>query len=386
MISILAQRQIGTAPREKHAHPSLASNVMLGVCAPAIPSTGRTTPGPTSGSSKPQQLCRLQAELLDQCGHLASRQLCPTGMSAANACMEEHLCDEYEGPVALLKEAHKATCSRGSTKLLLTVLDNSTMIHGGREPMAAVLCVGDCRLMLLRRTQPKGSRSGRVGRFELIYSSNAPGEPGGVSPPAASSGFQKYVLPAFQCLDKTGTSSDDEAVERALNSGGTVRCITVRRGDILVLWSIGLGVPSPERTAEICTEALGASAPRSSTSLPIAHSQLHSLGCRLLSKACARLDASVVVAEVVEWAHSADHEEKERRIAFPEPKEDMFDDVAAPFAQTPPQPARPPVLPPVVSQCRVVTSPPSTPSTSTGSFISAGFSPHSPMPAYVRAR
>jgi len=350
-------------------------------------------PEPHVGSTEPQQLCRLQAELLDQCSERASRQLSPTGLSAVQAAfMGESICDEYEGPVALLKDAHQATYNRGSTKLLMTVLDNGTMIHGGREPMAAVICVGDCRLMLLRRTRPKGARSGRVGRFEVTYSSDAPGEPG--SPPASPNRVEKRVQPAFQCLDKTGTFSDREAVQRALDRGGTVTCITVKKGDILVLWSIGLGIPLPEKVAELCTQALGASAPASHANPPIAHARLRSLGCRLLSEACARLDASVVVAEVVEWVHAAAIEE------------DLFDDVAAPEAQTPPPPQRPPILPPVASQCKTFSSSPSTPSTSAGSFTFApsmpstssgsftsaglssqsGFGVRSPMPAYVRAR
>lgn len=375
-----AQRQAGTAPTQ-HPDPSWASNVMLGVCAPAISSTGVTTLEPNE-----QQPSRLQAELLQQCGDLASRQLNPTDTSVASACMGEHLCEEYEGPVALLKAAHKSTSSQGSTKLLLTVLDNSTMIHGGREPMAAVLSVGDCRLMLLRRTQPKGSRCGRVGRFELTYSSDTLGEPG--SPPASPWASQKRVPPAFQCLDKTGAASDEEAVERALDNGSTVRCITVRKGDILVLWSIGLGVPSPERAAEICTEVLGA---RARSCIPIASSQLRTLGSRFLTEACARLDASIVVAEVVEWTHAADTEDFiDDLTALPVAQTDA----AAPFIEIPMPTEKPPVLP-VVSKCKVVYSPsktpttptsPTTPSTSTSSYTSAGFGPRSPMPTYIRAR
>ncbi|CAK9009778.1 unnamed protein product [Durusdinium trenchii] len=59
--------------------------------------------------------------------------------------------DAYRGPVALLKEAYEETESLGSTTILLAVLDNSTRVHGKLHPMVAVLTIGDCEMLMMRR-------------------------------------------------------------------------------------------------------------------------------------------------------------------------------------------------------------------------------------------
>merc|ERR1719272_440421 len=59
--------------------------------------------------------------------------------------------DAYKGPISLLKEAYEETESFGSTTVLLAALDNSTRIHGKLHPMIAVLSIGDCELLMLRR-------------------------------------------------------------------------------------------------------------------------------------------------------------------------------------------------------------------------------------------
>merc|ERR1740138_232415 len=65
--------------------------------------------------------------------------------------------DRYRGPISLLKEAYEATESKGSTTVLLGALDNSTKIHGKLHPMIAVLSIGDCELLMLRRTHGRQS-------------------------------------------------------------------------------------------------------------------------------------------------------------------------------------------------------------------------------------
>ena len=56
-----------------------------------------------------------------------------------------------------LKEAYEGTESLGSTTVLLAVLDNSTRIHGKLHPMVAVLTIGDCELLMLRRLHGRAS-------------------------------------------------------------------------------------------------------------------------------------------------------------------------------------------------------------------------------------
>merc|ERR1719326_669320 len=89
----------------------------------------------------------LPKELLATLEELAMLQLMPDG--------PDNPADAYRGPVALVKEAYEATESLGSTTVILAVLDNSTRIHGKLHPMIAVLSIGDCELLLLRRTEGK---------------------------------------------------------------------------------------------------------------------------------------------------------------------------------------------------------------------------------------
>lgn len=62
--------------------------------------------------------------------------------------------DTYLGPVPMLRRAFEATESLGSLTVVLAVMDNSTRIHGELHPMIAVITVGDCELLVLRRAQP----------------------------------------------------------------------------------------------------------------------------------------------------------------------------------------------------------------------------------------
>merc|ERR1719504_455592 len=63
--------------------------------------------------------------------------------------------ESYDGPISLMKAAYDNTESLGSTTALLAILDNSTRIHGKLHPMVAVLSVGDCELLVLRRLPGK---------------------------------------------------------------------------------------------------------------------------------------------------------------------------------------------------------------------------------------
>merc|ERR1719203_1970945 len=92
----------------------------------------------------------LPQELLKVCDELAVRQLMPD----AKVPNEE----AYLGPIPLLRRAFEATESLGSLTVVLAIMDNSTMIHGKRHPMIAIVTVGDCELLILRRVEGKTSR------------------------------------------------------------------------------------------------------------------------------------------------------------------------------------------------------------------------------------
>merc|ERR1719162_2780281 len=94
----------------------------------------------------------LPHELLAACNELALDQLFP------DASKQSSKDDPYLGPIPLMKRAFESTESLGSTTVLLGILDNSTRIHGKLHPMIAVLSIGDCELLILRRPKdgPKG--------------------------------------------------------------------------------------------------------------------------------------------------------------------------------------------------------------------------------------
>merc|ERR1719506_3699251 len=71
--------------------------------------------------------------------------------------------EKYRGPVSLLKEAYETTAALGSTTILLGILDNSTRIHGKLHPMVAVLTIGGCELLMLRRMQ------GRQSPYQAVF-------------------------------------------------------------------------------------------------------------------------------------------------------------------------------------------------------------------------
>ncbi|CAE7203353.1 NUF2 [Symbiodinium natans] len=128
----------------KDADATLTSPMLLGVC---------------DGVSQLEEFqmdpSLLPNELLRTCEELAMLQLMPDTNIAPQ--------DQYRGPISLLKEAYQETTSYGSTTVLLAALDNSTRIHGKLHPMIAVLSIGDCELLMLRRT------NGRQSELEAVF-------------------------------------------------------------------------------------------------------------------------------------------------------------------------------------------------------------------------
>merc|ERR1719399_2137971 len=84
----------------------------------------------------------LPNELLNAVEELAVSQLLP-GQET----------DEYCGPISMVRDAYEATEALGSTTLLTAVMDNSTKIHGKLHPMIAVCSIGDCEILILRKTE-----------------------------------------------------------------------------------------------------------------------------------------------------------------------------------------------------------------------------------------
>lgn len=90
---------------------------------------------------------QLPSELLSACQVSAEAQLWPSSQMPSGQPAQQ----KYRGPIELLKEAYESTRSLGSTTVALAAMDNSTVIHGQIHPMVAVLSLGGCELVQLRR-------------------------------------------------------------------------------------------------------------------------------------------------------------------------------------------------------------------------------------------
>jgi len=141
--------------------------------------------------------------------------------------------DSYGGPISLLKEAYEATESLGSTTVLLGILDNSSTVHGQMHPMIAVLTIGDCELLLLRR--PKGPQS----PLEVVFHTetqrvNAEGckqrTEDRVHVPMQLGRVDARVDPDFH---------EDLAIE-VIEKGSAVQVVSTFEGDIAILGSDGV--------------------------------------------------------------------------------------------------------------------------------------------------
>merc|ERR1719265_2143530 len=158
----------------------------------------------------------LPHELLNACQELAMSQLMPGGPTNPS--------DQYRGPISLLTEAYEHTEALGSTTVLLAALDNSTRIHGKLHPMVAVLSIGDCELLMLRRT------NGRQSDLEAVFHTEMQRIDGHVQTPLQLARVDERIDEDF----------DEEIALEVIRKGSAVHCVSAYEGDILVLGSDGV--------------------------------------------------------------------------------------------------------------------------------------------------
>merc|ERR1719460_515168 len=158
----------------------------------------------------------LPHELLRTCEELAMSQLIPDRPVNPQ--------DAYRGPVALLKEAYEETESLGSTTVLLAILDNSTKIHGKLHPMVAVLTIGDCELLMLRRLH------GRQSELQAVFHTEMQRIDGHVQTPLQLARVDERVDPEF----------DEDVALEVIERGSAVHCVSTYEGDIVLLGSDGV--------------------------------------------------------------------------------------------------------------------------------------------------
>mmetsp|Transcript_36013 Transcript_36013/g.83783 ORF Transcript_36013/g.83783 Transcript_36013/m.83783 type:complete len:404 (+) Transcript_36013:36-1247(+) len=275
----------------KDADATLTSPMLLGVC---------------DGVSQLEEFnmdpSLLPNELLRTCEELAMMQLMPD--------MPVSPQDSYRGPISLLKEAYEETESFGSTTVLLAALDNSTRIHGKLHPMIAVLSIGDCELLMLRRT------NGRQSELEAVFHTEMQRIDYNVQTPLQLARVDGRIDEDF----------DESIALEVIEKGSAVHCVSAYEGDILILGSDGVfDNLFLDEIVEICNELLQPShSYEFSATQPLLLSQVAQ---RIVKDSHAKSDAkkggqfldtpigkggkvddtSVVVAEIVEWtdAHRA---------------------------------------------------------------------------------
>lgn len=244
----------------------------------------------------------LPKKLLRHCQDLGVDQLTPAYKSLPQ--------DRYRGPIPLLAQAFEATENTlGSTTATLALLDNSTKIHGKPHPMIAVITVGDCQLLVLRRMKGRGSR------LESVFQTEMQRIDGHLQTPLQIARVNEDIDPNFH----------DDITREVIERGSAVHCVSAYEGDIIVMGTDGVfdNLFCHEVT-QICNHVLQPGRPGN---LPT--QLLKSLGQQIVAAAHAKTahgpantlpdtpigrggkvdDTAVVVAEVVEWTeeHAEEH-------------------------------------------------------------------------------
>mmetsp|Transcript_60679 Transcript_60679/g.130290 ORF Transcript_60679/g.130290 Transcript_60679/m.130290 type:complete len:369 (-) Transcript_60679:123-1229(-) len=158
----------------------------------------------------------LPNELLGKCEELGMCQLMPESTGALRG--------DYQGLIPLVREAFQSSESLGSTTLALAVLDNVTRMHGELRPTIAVISVGDCEVVVLRRTE------GRMSPFRPVFHTEIQRLNGHAQTPLQLVRVDERIDPCFH----EGITVD------VIEKRSAVHCIAAQEGDLLVLGSDGV--------------------------------------------------------------------------------------------------------------------------------------------------
>merc|ERR1712110_1077238 len=151
-------------------------------------------------------------------GRIAFRQLFPL----TDKPLKEE--DAYLGPIPMMKQAFGATESLGSTTVLLCILDNSTRIHGKLHPMIAVLSIGDCEMLILRR--PHGSQTPLQAVFHTEMQ--------------RIDGHAQAPIQVARVDERVDANFDERITYDVIERGSAVHCLSAYEGDIVVAGSDGV--------------------------------------------------------------------------------------------------------------------------------------------------
>eukprot|EP00928_Gymnodinium_smaydae_P072522 TRINITY_DN55873_c0_g1_i1.p1 TRINITY_DN55873_c0_g1~~TRINITY_DN55873_c0_g1_i1.p1 ORF type:complete len:443 (+),score=87.90 TRINITY_DN55873_c0_g1_i1:121-1329(+) len=157
----------------------------------------------------------LPQELLSAAGELCFDQLFPA--------MNRQPVD-YKGPIPLMLEAFESTECLGSTTVLLSILDNSTKIHGKLHPMIAVISIGDCEVIVLRRI------GGAARPLETVFHTEMQRIDGNAQAP----------LQVARVDERVDENFEDSITLDVIERGSAVHCLSAYEGDIIIQGSDGV--------------------------------------------------------------------------------------------------------------------------------------------------
>merc|ERR1719183_709314 len=121
----------------------------------------------------------------------------------------------------MMRQAYESTESLGSTTILLAIMDNSSKIHGKLHPMIAVLSIGDCEILILRRIR---------GKLEQVFHTEMQRINGHAQSPLQLARVDDSVDPFF----------DESIAIEVIERGSAVHCVSAYEGDIVVMGSDGV--------------------------------------------------------------------------------------------------------------------------------------------------
>lgn len=258
----------------------------------------------------------LPKELMKQCEEVGMRQL------VAGAMQQTASASSYRGPIPLMREAWSATKSLGSTTAVLAVLDNSTRIHSKLHPMIAVITIGDCELIILRRLH------GTTGPLQVVFHTEM----------QRIDGHAQTPLQLARVDGRIDANFDERITLEVIERGSAVHCVSAYEGDIVVMGSDGVFDNLYEREiTDLCNAVLLPGQPVPSHDSLLSHlSRCIIEACHMKSErgpngqmpdspigAGGKMDdTSIVVGEVIAWSaeHSKNYSQQPAPISIPQPQ------------------------------------------------------------------
>merc|ERR1719159_16199 len=168
-----------------------------------------------------------------------------------------------------MRQAYESTESLGSTTVLLAIMDNSSKIHGKLHPMIAVLSIGDCEILILRRLE---------GRLEQVFHTEMQRIGGHAQSPLQLARVDETVDPQF----------DESLAIEVIERGSAVHCVSAYEGDVVVLGSDGVfDNLYVEEIVQMCTEML-IDDPGQKTFVPLDRNRLGEVAKRIVQECHAK--------------------------------------------------------------------------------------------------